>query len=172
MPVITLPDGSEKSFDHPVTVMQVAESIGPGLAKAAVVGRIDGVLADACVEIEHDAKLEIVTAGERDGLDIVRHSCAHLLGQALKTLYPDVKMAIGPVIDDGFYYDVAIDRTLTPEDLEVIEKRMLELAENDHDVIREVVTRDKAIETFNARNEPYKVEITREIPDGKTIAPS
>ncbi|MAA75319.1 MAG: threonine--tRNA ligase [Salinisphaeraceae bacterium] len=170
MPVITLPDGSTKSFDQPVTIMQVAESIGPGLAKAALAGRIDGELADACVEIDHDARVEIVTAREPDGVDIVRHSCAHLLGQALKTLYPDVKMAIGPVIDDGFYYDVAIDRTLTPEDLETIEKRMLELAEKDHDVIRRVVTREEAIEAFEARNESYKVEITREIPDGETIA--
>ena len=170
MPTITLPDGSNKSFDQPVTVMQVAESIGPGLAKAALAGRVDGELVDACVEIDHDAQLEIVTARDADGVDILRHSTAHLLGQALKTLYPDVQMAIGPVIDNGFYYDINIGRTLTPEDLDSIEARMRELAEKDHDVIREVVTRDQALAAFEARGEPYKAEIVREIPDGETIA--
>lgn len=170
MPAITLPDGSVKSFEQPVTVMQVAESIGAGLAKATLAGRVDGELVDACVAIEHDAAVEIVTAREQDGLDIIRHSCAHLLGQALKTLYPDVKMAIGPVVEDGFYYDIAIDGTLTPEDLEAIEACMLELAERDHDVIREVVSRDGAIDAFETRDEPYKVAITREIPEGATIA--
>lgn len=170
MPAITLPDGSVKSFDQPVTVMQVAESIGAGLAKATLAGRVDGELIDACVLIESDAHVEIVTAKEQDGLDIIRHSCAHLLGQALKTLYPEVQMAIGPVIEDGFYYDIDIDRTLTPEDLEAIEARMLELAKRDHDVIREVVPRDGAIAAFEARHEPYKVAITREIPEDATIA--
>ena len=170
MPVITLPDGSTKSFDQPVTVMQVAEAIGPGLARAALAGRVDGELVDACVEIDRDAELQIITARDPEGLDIIRHSCAHLLGQALKTLYPDVQMAIGPVIEDGFYYDVRIGETLTPEDLEVIEKRMHELAERDHEVIREVVTRDQALAAFEARNEPYKMEIVREIPEGETIA--
>ncbi|MES1944056.1 threonyl-tRNA ligase [Salinisphaera sp. PC39] len=170
MPVISLPDGSTKSFDQPVTVMQVAEAIGPGLARAALAGRVDGELVDACVEIDRDAELQIITARDPEGLDIIRHSCAHLLGQALKTLYPDVQMAIGPVIEDGFYYDVRIGETLTPEDLEVIEKRMHELAERDHEVIREVVTRDQALAAFEARNEPYKMEIVREIPEGETIA--
>ncbi|MBO9471234.1 threonine--tRNA ligase [Endozoicomonas sp. G2_2] len=170
MPAITLPDGTVKSFDQPVTGMQVAESIGAGLAKATLAARVDGRLADACVEIDHDAEVALITARDPEGLDIIRHSCAHLLGQALKTIYPNVQMAIGPVIDDGFYYDIAIDRTLTPEDLEKIEARMHELAERDHDVIREVVTRDKALETFEARNEPYKQEIVRGIPEGETIA--
>lgn len=170
MPVITLPDGSTKSFDRPVTVMQVAEAVGPGLAKAALAGRVNGEPVDACVEIGDDAELQIVTARDPEGVDIIRHSCAHLLGQALKTLYPDVQMAIGPVIEDGFYYDVRIDETLTPEDLETIEKRMRELAEHDYDVIREVVTRERAIEVFEARNEPYKMAIVEEIPEGETIA--
>ena len=170
MPAIKLPDGTVKSFDQPVTGMQVAESIGAGLAKATLAARIDGRLADACVEIDHDAEVALITARDPEGLDIIRHSCAHLLGQALKTIYPNVQMAIGPVIDDGFYYDIAIDRTLTPEDLEKIEARMHELAERDHEVIREVVTRDKALETFEARNEPYKQEIVRGIPEGETIA--
>ena len=170
MPAIKLPDGTVKSFDQPVTGMQVAESIGAGLAKATLAARVDGRLADACVEIDHDAEVALITARDPEGLDIIRHSCAHLLGQALKTIYPNVQMAIGPVIDDGFYYDIAIDRTLTPEDLEKIEARMHELAERDHEVIREVVTRDKALETFEARNEPYKQEIVRGIPEGETIA--
>ncbi|MES1953514.1 threonine--tRNA ligase [Salinisphaera hydrothermalis] len=170
MPAITLPDGTVKQFDHPVTGMQVAESIGAGLAKATLAARIDGELADASVPIDHDASVALVTAREQDGLDIIRHSCAHLLGQALKTMYPDVQMAIGPVIDDGFYYDINIGRALTPEDLEAIEARMHELAKRDHEVIREVVTRDKALATFVDRNEPYKQAIVREIPEGETIA--
>ncbi len=170
MPAITLPDGTVKSFDNPVTGMQVAESIGAGLAKATLAARIDGRLADACVPIEHDAEVALITAKDDAGLDIIRHSCAHLLGQALKTLYPDVQMAIGPVIEDGFYYDVNLGRQLTPEDLETIEKRMLELAKRDHDVIREVVSREKALATFEARHEPYKAEIVRGIAEGETIA--
>jgi len=170
MPAISLPDGSTKHFDHPVTGMQVAESIGAGLAKATLAARIDGRLADACVAIDHDADVALITARDPEGLDIIRHSCAHLLGQALKTLYPNVQMAIGPVVEDGFYYDIAIDRTLTPEDLEQIEARMHELAERDHDVIREVVSRDQALSTFEARNEPYKQAIVRGIPAGETIA--
>ena len=170
MPAITLPDGSVNQFDHPVTGMQVAESIGAGLAKATLAARIDGRLADACVEIDHDAEVALITARDPEGLDIIRHSCAHLLGQALKTIYPNVQMAIGPIIDEGFYYDIAIDRTLTPEDLDKIETRMHELAERDHEVIREVVSREKALATFEARNEPYKQEIVRGIPEGETIA--
>src|SRR5699024_12503457 len=134
-----------KPLDHRVTVMQVAECIGAGLAKAELAGRVDGKAVDACVDIGHDAEVSIITARDPEGLDIIRHSCAHLLGQALKTLYPDVQMAIGPVIEDGFYYDIALDKTLTQDDLAVIEKRMLELAKHDHEVIREVVSRDQAL---------------------------
>ena len=122
MPTITLPDGTQKQFDHPVTIQQVAESIGPGLAKATIAGRIDGELADACVEIENDAKVEIVTNKDADGVDIIRHSFAHLMGHAIKQLYPTAKMAIGPVIENGFYYDIEYERPFTPEDLEAIEK--------------------------------------------------
>ncbi|GAB3685698.1 threonine--tRNA ligase [Salinisphaera aquimarina] len=170
MPAITLPDGTVKIFDHAVTGMQVAESIGAGLAKATLAARVDGELIDASVEIDHDAQVALITAKDDAGLDIIRHSCAHLMGQALKTLYPDVQMAIGPVIEDGFYYDIALDKTLTPEDLAVIEKRMHELAERDHEVIREVVSRDKALATFEERHEPYKQAIVRDIPEGETIA--
>ena len=170
MPTITLPDGTQKLFDHPVTIQQVAESIGPGLAKATIAGRVDGVLADACVEIEDDAKLEIVTNKDQDGVDIIRHSFAHLMGHAIKQLYPSAKMAIGPVIENGFYYDVEFERPFTPEDLDAIEKRMGELIKKDYDVIRKVVSRDEAIATFKERDENYKVEIVSEIPDGEIIA--
>ena len=170
MPTITLPDGTQKQFEHPVTIQQVAESIGPGLAKATIAGRIDGVLADACVEIESDAKLEIVTNKDAEGVEIIRHSFAHLMGHAIKQLYPSAKMAIGPVIDNGFYYDIEFGRPFTPDDLEAIEKRMGELIKKDYDVIRKVVSRDEAIAAFKERNEDYKVEIASEIPDGEIIA--
>lgn len=170
MPVITLPDGTQKQFDHPVTIQQIAESIGPGLAKAAIAGRINGELADACVEISEDANLEIVTSKDQDGVDIIRHSFAHLMGHAIKQLYPTAKMAIGPVIENGFYYDIEYDRPFTPEDLDAIEKRMSELIKKDYDVIRKVVSRDEAVNAFKERNEDYKVEIASEIPDGEIIA--
>ena len=124
MPVITLPDGSQRSFDNPVSTLDVALDIGPGLAKACIAGRVDGQRVDACDLIEQDANLEIITAKDEDGLEIIRHSCAHLLGHAIKQLFPDVKMAIGPTIDSGFYYDVDLDRSITQEDLDAIEKRM------------------------------------------------
>ncbi len=170
MPIITLPDGTQKDFSNPVTIQQVAESIGPGLAKATIAGRINGQLADACVEITDDADVEIVTNKDQDGVDIIRHSFAHLMGHAIKQLFPTAKMAIGPVIENGFYYDIEYERPFTPEDLEAIEKRMGELIKKNYDVIREVVTQQKAIDTFSSRNENYKVEIASEIPDGETIA--
>ena len=170
MPTITLPDGTQKEFTDPVTIQQVAESIGPGLAKATIAGRIDGQLADACVSITEDARVEIVTNKDPDGVDIIRHSFAHLMGHAIKQLYPTAKMAIGPVIENGFYYDVDYERSFTPEDLEAIEKRMSELIVQDYDVIREVVSRTQAVETFRQRDENYKVEIASEIPDDEIIA--
>ncbi len=170
MPTITLPDGTQKEFTDPVTIQQVAESIGPGLAKATIAGRIDGQLADACVSITEDASVEIVTNKDPDGVDIIRHSFAHLMGHAIKQLYPTAKMAIGPVIENGFYYDVDYERSFTPEDLEAIEKRMGELIVQDYDVIREVVSREQAMDTFRQRDEGYKVEIASEIPDDEIIA--
>ena len=170
MPQITLPDGNTKSFDNPVTVAQVAESIGPGLAKAAIAGRVNGELVDASVEIADDAELSIITSKDEEGLDIIRHSFAHLVGHAVKQLFPSAKMAIGPVIENGFYYDIDYERSFTPEDLEAIEKRIEELIVQDYDVIRKVVTREEAIEAFKARGEDYKVEIASEIPDGEIIA--
>ncbi|XKE43780.1 threonine--tRNA ligase [Halomonas organivorans] len=169
MPIVTLPDGSQRTFDEPLTVMQLAESIGAGLAKACVAGRIDGELVDAADVIDHDAEVAIITARDPEGLEIIRHSCAHLIGHAVKQLYPDAKMAIGPVIEDGFYYDIDFGRAATPEDLEAIEQRMKALIEKGYDVVREYVDRDKAMLTFLHRDEPYKQEIVREIPEGETI---
>ncbi len=159
MPIITLPDGSTRAFEQAVTVMQVAESIGPGLAKATIAGRVDGQRVDACDLIEQDAKLEIITAKDEDGLEIIRHSCAHLLGHAIKQLFPDVKMAIGPTIDNGFYYDVDLDKSLTQEDIEALEKRMLQLAKTNYDVVKKRVSWQEARDAFEQRGEPYKMEI-------------
>ncbi|HET8790543.1 MAG TPA: threonine--tRNA ligase [Modicisalibacter sp.] len=169
MPIVTLPDGSQRTFDTPLSVMQLAESIGPGLAKACVAGKIDGVTVDAADLIDHDAKVAILTARDEEGLEIIRHSCAHLIGHAVKQLYPDAKMAIGPVIDDGFYYDIDFGRSATPEDLEAIEQRMRQLIDTGYDVVREYVDRDKAMLTFLHRDEPYKQEIIRGIPEGETL---
>ncbi|QFU01779.1 Threonine--tRNA ligase [Halomonas sp. THAF5a] len=169
MPIVTLPDGSQRTFDEPLSVMQLAESIGPGLAKACVAGKIDGVQVDAADIIDHDAEVAILTARDAEGLEVIRHSCAHLIGHAVKQLYPDAKMAIGPVIDDGFYYDVDFGRSVTPEDLEAIEARMKALIDHEYDVVREYVDRDAAMLAFLHRDEPYKQEIVRGIPEGETI---
>jgi threonyl-tRNA synthetase len=159
MPSITLPDGSQRHFAHPVTVMQVAEDIGPGLAKATLAGRLNGQLVDACELIEQDAELSIITPKNEEGLEIIRHSCAHLLGHAIKQLWPQTRMAIGPVIDNGFYYDIDLDRRLTDEDMAALEARMLELANKSYDVIKKKVSWDEAVAAFEAREEGYKLEI-------------
>ncbi|MBD3776602.1 MAG: threonine--tRNA ligase [Thiotrichales bacterium] len=164
MPIITLPDGSTKSFDGAVSVMQVAESIGTGLAKATVAGRVNGELKDACDLITTDASLEIVTLKDADGVHIMRHSCAHLLGHALKQLYPNVKMAIGPVIENGFYYDIDMETKIGPDDLIVIEKRMQELAKTKYGVIKKMTPRAEAIEIFQSRGEDYKLELIADLP--------
>jgi len=162
MPIITLPDGSKREFDRPVSVLEVAQDIGAGLAKATIAGRVNGVRHDACDIINEDANLEIITAKDEDGLEIIRHSCAHLLGHAIKQLFPDVKMAIGPKIENGFYYDVDLDRSLTQEDIDAIEKRMLELAKTNYDVIKTPVSWQEARDTFEKRGEPYKMAILDE----------
>jgi len=159
MPIITLPDGSTREFDQPVSIMQIAEAIGPGLARNTLAGRIDGVRVDACDLVTQDAKIEIITPKDDDGLEIIRHSCAHLLGHALKQLYPDVKMAIGPTIENGFYYDIELTQRLTEDDLDSIQKRMLQLAKTDYAVVKETVSWQQAFDAFDARNEPYKKEI-------------
>ncbi|ALP41052.1 threonine--tRNA ligase [Aeromonas schubertii] len=159
MPIITLPDGSQRQFAQPVSVMDVAADIGPGLAKACIAGRINGELVDACEVIAEDVTLSIITAKDEEGLEILRHSCAHLLGHAIKQLWPQTKMAIGPVIDNGFYYDVDLDRSLTDEDLAALEARMLELASKDYDVVKKKVSWQEARDAFEARGETYKMEI-------------
>lgn len=162
MPAITLPDGSIKNFDKPVTVYQVAESIGAGLAKACIAGKVNGQLKDACDLINEDSSLSIITSRDQDGINIIRHSCAHLLGQAIKTLWPETQMSIGPVIEDGFYYDVDLEHKLSEEDLAKLEKKMYELAKKDYPVIKEVVSWDQAYKVFTERNEPYKKLILEE----------
>ena len=162
MPIITLPDGSQRQFDNPISVLEVAQSIGAGLAKATIAGRVNGERRDACDFIDQDATLEIITAKDEDGLEIIRHSCAHLLGHAIKQLFPDVKMAIGPTIENGFYYDVDLDRSLTQEDIDEIEKRMLELAKTNYDVVKKRVSWQEARDTFEQRGEPYKMAILDE----------
>ena len=169
MPVVTLPNGTTKNFDGPVTIADVAASIGPGLAKAAVAGVVNGESLDLAMPIEADAELRLLTAKDDEGVDIIRHSFAHLVGHAVKQLYPEAQMAIGPVIKDGFYYDIAYDKPFTPEDLTAIEKRMKELIAKNYDVDVEVVSREKAQQAFKSRHEPYKVQIVEEIPDGETI---
>ncbi len=167
---ITLPDQSIRKFDKPISVEDLAMDIGPGLAKATVAGRINGVLVDASEIIAKDAKVEIITSKDDEGIEIVRHSCAHLLAHALKQLYPEVKLAIGPVIDNGFYYDIQLDKALNDDDLLAIEDRMHKLAKTDYKVVREVVSRKKAVKTFKDRGEPYKVTLAEEIPDKEIIA--
>jgi threonyl-tRNA synthetase len=170
MPVITLPDGSQRTYAGPVTVAQVAADIGPGLAKAALAGRIDGKLVDTSFAIERDAGLAIVTGKDPEGLEILRHSTAHLLAQAVQAVYPDAQVTIGPVIDDGFYYDFAFSRPFTPEDLEKFEAKMHELAKADLKVERRLMPRDEAVETFKKLGEHYKAEIIASIPANEDIS--
>ncbi|MEW5782215.1 MAG: threonine--tRNA ligase [Pseudomonadota bacterium] len=169
MPVITLPDGSQRSFVEPPTVAEVAASIGAGLAKAALAGKVDGKLVDTSYRIDHDARLAIVTDKDPEGVEILRHSTAHLLAYALKELIPEAQVTIGPVIENGFYYDFAC-RPLTPEDLVAIEKRMTELAKKDFPVTREVWPRDKAVEFFKSIGEHYKAELIAAIPPGEEVS--
>jgi len=165
MPVITLPDGSQRTFSSPVTVMQVAEDIGPGLAKATVAGRINGALVDACELISDDAELNIITGKDPEGVEIIRHSFAHLVGHAVKQLYPTAQMAIGPVISDGFYYDIAYERPFTPEDLAAIEKRVGELVKTDYDVVKHMTPIAEARQLFVDRGETYKVALIDDMDD-------
>jgi threonyl-tRNA synthetase len=167
---VKLPDGSVRSYDHPVTVAEIAASIGPGLAKAALAGRVDGKLVDTAHRVESDAAVAIVTEKDPDGLDVIRHSSAHLLAHAVKELFPDAQVTIGPVIEDGFYYDFAYKRPFTPEDLAAIEKRMDEIAKRDIKVERRVMPRDEAVKFFRDMGETYKAEIIESIPAGENIS--
>lgn len=165
MPVITLPDGSQRSYEHPVSILDVAQSIGAGLAKATVAGRVNGRLLDACDMISEDSTLQIITPKDQEGLEIIRHSCAHLIGHAVKQLFPEAKMVIGPVIEDGFYYDIAIERPFNPEDLEAIDKRMRELIAQDYDVIKKLTPRAEVIQVFEQRGEDYKLRLIEDMPE-------
>nr|WP_311528904.1 threonine--tRNA ligase [uncultured Ralstonia sp.] len=169
MIAITLPDGSRREFPGPVTVAEVAQSIGAGLAKAALAGRVDGQMVDTSHSIDRDAKLAIITDKDADGVDVIRHSTAHLLAYAVKELYPEAQVTIGPVIDNGFYYDFAYKRPFTPEDLVAIEKKMAELAKKDEKVTREVWNRDDAVKLFQSMGEKYKAEIIASIPEDQEI---
>ena len=170
MPVVTLPDGSQRRFDRPVTVDEVAADIGAGLRKAALAGRVNGKLVDTSYVISSDADVAIVTDKDAAGLEVIRHSTAHLLAQAVKQLFPEAQVTIGPVIDDGFYYDFAFKRPFTPEDLAAIEARMTELAKADQTVTRRVMGRDEAVAFFKSLGEHYKAEIIGSIPAGEQIS--
>ncbi|NBT43828.1 MAG: threonine--tRNA ligase [Gammaproteobacteria bacterium] len=170
MPVITLPDGSRREFDRPVTLMAVAESIGAGLAKAAIAGRIEDALVDLSTLVERDSRVSIVTSRDVDGVDVIRHSTAHLLAQAVKALYPTAQVTIGPVVDNGFYYDFSYERPFTPEDLVAIEKAMEALASEALEVERKEMPRDEAAAYFEGIGEAYKAEIIRDIPEGQVIS--
>ena len=170
MPVVTLPDGSQRNFDKPVSVHDVAADIGPGLAKAALAGVVDGIERDTSFLIEDDASLAIITERDEAGLEIIRHSTAHLLAMATQELFPGVQVTIGPVIEDGFYYDFATEHKFTPEDLEKIEARMQELVAEDIPVTRIVTSREKAIELFRSIGEEYKVQIIEDLPEGEEIS--
>ncbi|WP_419616059.1 threonine--tRNA ligase [Thiolapillus sp.] len=170
MPKITLPDGSKRSFDHPVTVADIAADIGPGLAKATLAGKVNGTLVDASTPIDSDADVAIVTERDEEGLEVIRHSTAHLLAMAVKELFPDVQVTIGPVIDNGFYYDFSYSRPFTPEDLEAIEKKMNELAKADIPISRSVMPRDEAVRFFRDMNEEYKAEIIESIPANEDLS--
>lgn len=166
---ITLPDNSRREFPGPVSVADVAKSIGPGLAKMTVAGKVDGRLVDASDVIDHDAKLQIITPKDDEGLEIIRHSTAHLVGHAVKQLYPTAKMVIGPVIDEGFYYDISYERPFTPEDMEAIEARMRQLIAQDYDVIKKMTPRDEVIDVFKSRGEDYKLRLVEDMPDEKAM---
>ena len=170
MPFIKLPDGSQREYPSPVTVAEVAGSIGAGLARAALAGRVDGKLVDTSHRIDADSELAIVTDRDADGVDILRHSMAHLLAYAVKELFPEAQVTIGPVIENGFFYDFAYKRPFTPEDLTAIEKRMMDLAKKDLPVTREVWPRDKAVEFFKSIGEHYKAEIIASIPQGEDVS--
>lgn len=170
MPVVTLPDGSQRSFDKPVSIHDVAADIGPGLAKAALAGKIDDQLLDTSFVIETDSSLAIITERDEEGLEVIRHSTAHLLAQAVKELFPKAQVTIGPVIDNGFYYDFAYEERFTPEDLEAIEKKMAELVKQDFAISRSEMTRDEAVKFFRDMGEAYKAEIIEDIPADQALS--
>jgi len=169
MPIITLPDGSKKVFEKSVTIQEIAESIGAGLAKATIAGKVNNVLLDATIPINKDSKVVIITSKDKEGIEIIRHSFAHLIGHAVKQIYPNIKMAIGPVIEDGFYYDIFSEYRFTPEDLIKIEERIRSLIKKDYDVKILQVSKEEAIKTFKERDEIFKLRIIEEIPEDGLI---
>ncbi|MFQ6024381.1 MAG: TGS domain-containing protein, partial [Acidiferrobacterales bacterium] len=170
MPVVTLPDGSRREYPQPVTVAEVAADIGAGLARAALAAKVNGKLVDTSFRIESDTELAIITDKDPEGLELIRHSTAHLLAQAVKALFPDAQVTIGPVIEDGFYYDFAYERPFTEEDLGKIEEKMRELAKQDYTVSRSVMKRDKAVKFFRDMGEEYKAQIIEDIPANEEIS--
>ncbi|CAN5919446.1 threonine--tRNA ligase [soil metagenome] len=166
---ITLPDNSRREYPGPVSVAEVAQSIGPGLAKMTVAGKVDGLLVDASDIIDHDAKLQIITPRDEEGLEIIRHSTAHLVGHAVKQLYPTAKMVIGPVIEEGFYYDISYERPFTPDDMAAIEARMRELIAQDYDVVKKMTPRAEVIDVFKSRGEDYKLRLVEDMPDEQSM---
>ena len=170
MPEITLPDGSKRDFNNPITVAEIAESIGPGLAKAALAGRVDGVLVDTSYSVVGDAEVAIVTERDEDGIEVLRHSCAHLMAQAVQRLFPKAQVTIGPVIEDGFFYDFAFERPFTPEDLVEIEKAMGVIVKENLQVEKSIMNRDDAVAMFREMGEGYKVEIIESIPGDEDLS--
>ena len=170
MPSVRLPDGSSRTFDKPLSIADVAISIGAGLARAALAGRVDGVLVDTSFVIEKDCELAIITERDSDGLEVIRHSCAHLMAQAVQRLFPEAQVTIGPVIEDGFFYDFAFERPFTPDDLQKIEDKMREIVAENLPVHRSVMSRADAIAMFEGMGEKYKVEIIASIPGDEDLS--
>ena len=168
--IITLPDGSKKQCSEGISVKEIALNIGSGLAKSTIAGEVNGKLVDACDPVNEDATIRIITSRDAEGLEIIRHSCAHLVGHAVKQLYPAAQMVIGPVIDNGFYYDIAFERPFTADDLVAIEERMKQLIATHYDVIKQVTPRDTVIETFQKRQENYKLQLVADMPDEEQVA--
>ena len=169
MPAITLPDGSIKNYDNPVSIYEVAADIGPGLASATIAGEVDGKLCDACDLIERDGTLRIITNKDEEGVDVIRHSCAHLIGHAVKQLFPEANMVIGPVIENGFYYDIAVEKPFTADDLQVIEDRMRSLIKQKYDVVKKMTPRDEVIAEFENRGEQYKLKLIEDMPEEEAM---
>ena len=169
MPAITLPDGSIKNYDNPVSIYEVAADIGPGLASATIAGEFDGKLCDACDLIERDGTLRIITNKDEEGVDVIRHSCAHLIGHAVKQLFPEANMVIGPVIENGFYYDIAVEKPFTSDDLQVIEDRMRSLIKQKYDVVKKMTPRDEVIAEFENRGEQYKLKLIEDMPEEEAM---
>ena len=169
MPTITLPDGSKKQYEKPVSIYEIATDIGPGLASATIAGEVDGTLCDACDVVENDAALRIITSKDAEGVDIIRHSCAHLIGHAVKQLFPNANMVIGPVIENGFYYDIAVEKPFTSEDLKKIEDRMRRLIKQKYDVIKRIAPREEVITEFQNRKEDYKLKLIADMPEEEAM---